>query len=240
MKPKLDTCIAIPTINELSNLKVLLPELRRIFPDALILIIDDGSTDGTTEYIEGLQLIQSGYDSISRSTRLGIGSAHILGMQYARQWGFKYLITLDGDLTHRCLDVERVFEQIEDSELVIGSRYLKDSEIVGWSNFRLALTSLGHLATCLFFHSNLDMSSGLRVYRVDYIPFERIVLNCPSNYEFFFISALIYLRSDLRISEVPITLLERNDGKSKMTIGLMLAGIFKLLLFGMRFRKLNI
>ncbi len=93
--------------------------------------------------------------------------------------------------------------------------------------------------TRLFFSSNLDMSSGLRAYRVAEIPMEALRTNCPQNYEFFFISALVFLRSKLRISQSRVRLSNRGDGKSKMSLDLKIRGVTQLFTFGLRIKRIK-
>ena len=101
---------------------------------------------------------------------------------------------MDGDLTHSAKDAYKLLDAIQDNDIVIGSRYLQPKSIEGWSWLRIALTHGGHLITKLFFGSNIDMSSGLRAYRVSQIPFKSIQMNCSENYEFFFTSILVFIK----------------------------------------------
>lgn len=233
-------CIALPTVNEVENLKILLPELFFIFPEADILIIDDASSDGTQEYLNQLMMENSRIKLVYRSTRLGIGSAHLFAMTYAYAQHYEFLITMDADLTHDSLDASQLFNLITVSDFVIGSRYLGKNDIEGWSKFRLFLTHGGHIITRVLFSSKLDMSSGLRAYRVNKIPIRSISLNCPPNYEFFFISTLVFLRTDCDIKQIRVKLTKRGSGKSKMTFRLMLRGVGQLLLYGLRIKKLKL
>jgi dolichol-phosphate mannosyltransferase len=235
-----ELCIALSTINELKNLQTLIPALLLQFRSVDILVIDDASSDGTQDYLNQLAISNSRVKSIYRPTRLGIGSAHMAAMNYANECGYKFLITMDADLTHRPSDVTQLLNEIKNYDFVIGSRYLGKKNIIGWSNFRLFLAHGAHLVTKIFFLTTLDMSSGLRAYKVNKIPLKSLILNCPVNYEFFFISTLIFLRSDCNIGQVRVQLLNRKSGKSKMTLRLMLNGILQLLLYGLRIKKIKI
>lgn len=235
-------CIALPTVNEYENIRVLIPQLREMYQNTRILVIDDNSRDRTREYLEKLKLTDENIETIYRNQRIGIGSAHIAAMKYALASKTEFLITMDADLTHDPLDVFKLLSVIQEhnDDVVIGSRYLGRGDIRGWSKFRFILTHLGHLMTKLFFKSDLDMSSGLRAYRVNKIPIEAIHLNCPPNYEFFFISTLVFLKNKMQISQVRVQLSRRGEGKSKMSIELMGRGLKQLLLFGMRLKRIQL
>lgn len=233
-------CVLLPTVNELRNLKILIPQLQETFPRATILVVDDGSIDGSHEYLEKLKHQSQHIQFIQRGSRFGIGSAHLTGIKYASHLGYKYLITMDADLTHRAEDAKSLFEKLDKSDIVIGSRYLKHSKIENWSCLRLVMTRLGHISTKIFFGTNIDMSSGLRGYTLESIEVELLEKNCPSNYEFFFVSILIFLKLKLTISQVPAVLTTRGFGKSKMSPALALSGGLKLLSYGFRLKRVKI
>ena len=237
-----EVCIALPTVNEYENIRILIPQLREMYQNAVILVIDDNSNDPTRDYLERLKLTDKNIHTIYRNYRGGVGSAHIAAMKYALESKTEFLITMDADLTHDPLDVFKLLSAIQDHshDVIIGSRYLGKKDIEGWSKFRFILTHLGHLMTKLFFKSDLDMSSGLRAYRVDKIPIGAIDINCPQDYEFFFISALVFLRAKMRISQVRVQLSRRGKGKSKMSIRLMARGLRQLLIFGSRIKRIQL
>jgi len=217
----------------------LLPQILDTFPGATILVVDDGSNDGSREYLRNLQHHSKQIDLILRPARLGIGSAHLAGIKYATSKGYTYLITMDADLTHRTEDAKLLFRDLENSDIVIGSRYLKDSKIEDWSNLRLIMTCLGHITTKIFFGTNIDMSSGLRGYKLKSIDLDLLEKNCPSNYDFFFVSILLFIHMNLNISSVPAVLNNRSFGKSKMSIPLAISGVLKLLMYGFRLRRVS-
>ena len=170
---------------------------------------------------------------------MGIGSAHLDGLIFARGLGADVIITMDADGTHRVEDLVRMLQFKEEFDVLVGSRYLEGGAISRWAFIRILLTKLGHLATYLFFGSRLDMSSGMRAYKTRNISFEDLKALCPSDYSFFFVSLLVMKKSQLRISQIPIILNPRSFGKSKMTLQLMSRGVVTLFKFGLRIRVIK-
>lgn len=238
--PSHEILIALPTVNEYQNIRILIPQLRDLYQDAVILVIDDNSNDETRAYLEGLKNVDANIKTIYRAQKLGIGSAHVAAMNFALASKSKYLVTMDADLTHNPFDVIKLIDAIQDYDVVIGSRYLGENDIKGWSKFRLILTHIGHNMTKFFFKSNLDMSSGLRAYRVATIPIKAIEKNCPQNYEFFFISSLVFQEVGMLISQVRVQLTSRGNGKSKMSLKLMARGARQLFVFAFRLRRIQL
>lgn len=231
----------MPTLNELKNLEVLIPDVLTNYPELDLLIIDDGSRDGTLPYLNSLSGVASAVKFIDRGTKLGIGSAHVEGLIYASERKYEYILTMDADQTHRIADLGTLLKAREElASMVIGSRYIRGGGVIGWTLFRNTLTRLGHLVTSIFFLTSLDMSSGMRLYRTEMIPLEILKREAPANYDFFFVSVLIYKKLGLKISQVPIKLDPRGYGNSKMSPSLMLKGILKLFKIGFRISKIKI
>jgi len=235
-----ETLLVLPTLNELKNLEILIPQIMESIQDLDLLIIDDGSTDGSQAYLKSLVGNFDSIQFINRGGKLGIGSAHMSGLSYAREKLYKYVVTMDADQTHRVADLGTLLVSRKSLEsMVIGSRYVSGGGVVGWSLFRNLLTRAGHLVTFIFFFSKLDMSSGMRLYRTSDIPIELLKREAPINYDFFFISVLIYKKLGLKINQIPILLDPRGHGNSKMSLGLMARGIFRLFKIGLRFSRIN-
>jgi dolichol-phosphate mannosyltransferase len=230
--------IVLPTLNELENLRVLYPEIRASFPQAHVIIVDDASSDGTKAYLDSLVQQDKNLHVLFRAGKLGIGSAHLDGLEMARRIQSEYVLTMDADRTHRVVDIRLLWQARDTASLLVGSRYLRGSQIVGWSKFRLFLTYAGHIVTSIFFGTAIDMSSGLRLYNIEKIPFDNLLHNCPHDYEFFFSSILVYRKMGMTIFQVPVVLEKRGAGNSKMTLGLMRRGVVRLFIYGLRLRRI--
>lgn len=233
------TCLAVPTINELSNLKVLLPSLRQTFPDSTILIIDDGSSDGTRQFLDKLMASDRKMNAIYRHKKLGIGSAHLIALEYASKNEFEYLLTLDGDLTHSPKDALKLLIYVGEHDLVVGSRFVSAGGMSDWSIFRRILTRGAHFVTKIAFASEIDMSSALRIYKLSSVPLANLKASCGSSYDFFFQSILVYLELGKKINQIPVILESRGNGVSKMNLGLGLRNIFTLFLFAIKIKNIK-
>ena len=232
--------VVLPVLNELRNLEILLPAIWKLYPWMQILIIDDDSQDGTENYLKSLIASKEPISYMRRHKKLGIGNAHLAGLEYAQTKNFDYVVTMDADLTHRPGDLQRFLDSSRDADLIIGSRYLNDSNMSGWSLFRKLLTKSGHFVTSVAFFRNWDMSSGMRLYNTRLIPINLLRLNCPNDYAFFFISAITYKKIGLKVKQVPIQLDQRQAGKSKMTFSLMFVGTKLLGLYALRIKRIRI
>jgi len=234
-KPK--TLIFIPVINELDNLKLIIQDLRNNMKISEILIIDDASDDGTGSYFasipkDGVVRLNYWY----RNRRLGIGTAHLDALEFACSNAFDFAVSMDGDLTHTTRDVNQLIVELtkNDSDLIIGSRFLKESRIIGWSTNRILLTKAAHFLTSLLLDMDEDLSSGLRGYKVSKIPLQSLRNESMAGYEFFFKSAAIFRRQGRIINQIPVNLYARNSGESKMKISNAMSGLSKLISFKMK------
>jgi len=232
--------VVLPVLNERKNLEILLPKIWDLHEGISILVIEDNSQDGTKDYIDGLK--HQGYSIvyIRRSKKMGIGNAHLTGLKFAFESNFEFVITMDADLTHRAEDLSKFLASGDSFDMLIGSRYLDESNMIGWSIFRKILTTSGHIVTLLAFGRNWDMSSGMRKYKIRTMPLHLMNLNCPPDYAFFFTSAITYKQLCLKVSQVPIQLDQRNAGKSKMTFRLMYNGIKLLGLYAFRIKRIKL
>jgi dolichol-phosphate mannosyltransferase len=207
--------IFIPTYNELDNVGRLCSELQALGQDIDILFMDDNSPDGTGKALDELSQQNSNVFVVHRSGKLGVGSAHYDGIQWAYDHNYRRLVTMDCDFTHhpKCInDILTV-----DADVVVGSRYKLDNSLKGWNLYRKFLTNFGHFLTKTLLHMPFDATGGFRYYRLDRIPRSVFNLVGSKGYSFFFESLYIIHVNRLKIDEIPIALPPRTYGHSKMT-----------------------
>ena len=214
--------IVIPVINEMKNLTELIPNIYSLLPSAHILIIDDSSTDGTESFCANKrEEYPEQFFYKLRDSRQGIGSAHTEGIMFAIMKKYEILISMDGDKTHDPIYLIALLDAFKSNsslDLIIGSRFLPNSNIIGWQYRRKILTKAGHIFTRVKFRLSFDMSSGLRLYKVSRIPKGLTSDNKFTGYEFFPRSLILYSKAQLSIGEIPVTLYPRLHGESKLTL----------------------
>ena len=130
-------CIIIPTYNEIDNIEKMIDKLFSLYPDVSLLIVDDGSPDGTPEVIKSKQQNNSKIHLIERSGKLGLGTAYATGFQYAIDHGFEYVIQMDCDFSHDPEEVQNLLSSCLENDLVVGSRYIGGIRIINWPFRRL-------------------------------------------------------------------------------------------------------
>jgi dolichol-phosphate mannosyltransferase len=210
--------IFIPTYNELENAELLCKAILELKLDCDILFMDDGSPDGTGELIDRLSQAHPNVKAIHRKGKLGIGSAHYDGIQWAYSHGYETLVTMDCDFTHPPKYIPEVLKNAEGYDIVVGSRYLQKKSLSEWNLFRKLLTLTGHTLTRLLLKMPYDATGAFRLYRLNRIPRHAFDLINSKGYSFFFESLFLFCRNKFKIKEIPIVLPARTYGHSKMDI----------------------
>lgn len=209
--------IVIPTYNEVENVEKLYFRIKRLKINAGILFIDDNSPDGTATIIRKISSRDKSVTLISRKNKMGIGSAHLAGIEFAYKKGFKTLITMDSDFTHNPEDILKLLNKKDKANIVIGSRYIGSKSLSGWNIFRKTLTLVAHFLTKKLLKMPYDATSAFRLYNLNKIP-KGVLSRVESiGYSFFFESIFILFINGFKITEVSIKLPARTYGTSKMT-----------------------
>jgi len=220
--------IFIPTYNEAEYVANIFRRIRALDASIDILFLDDNSPDGTGNIIDMIKEQNQGVFAIHRTGKLGIGSAHKRGIEWAYDNRYDLLLTMDCDFTHSPEDIPTFINLSTESDVVIGSRYLRPGSLKDWSVFRRMLTGLGHRLTVSLLDMKYDASGAYRLYRLDHIPpqvFDRVYSN---SYSFFFESLYIIMLNKHKIVEFPIDLPSRTYGHSKMCLRDMFQSVLLL------------
>ncbi len=213
------TLVLVCTYNELSNLPQLVTAIRNICTDDL-LVIDDGSPDGTGAWAQEQTAKLPGLTVIQRSGKLGLGSAILHGLRYAIEQKYDWLLNLDADFSHDPADIPKLKKaRREDVSLVIGSRYVPGGGLANCSWKRHLVSRCANLYARLLLQWPIaDCSSAYRCYAipsVSKLPLDQI--QCQG---YGFLEEILWwqLHMGQRVVEVPITYTEREQGESKISI----------------------
>ncbi len=229
--------VAIPTYNECKNISSICRDVLHVLPGANLLVIDDASPDGTGEQVLHLMGQEPRLRLVTRSAKLGIGSAHKFALDEAMRTGALILVTLDADHSHKAADIPRLISALANAEVSVGSRFTAGGRLENWTLTRKLLTHLGHWATKLILHIPFDATGALRAYRVAEVSRTLKSYNLSDGYSWFYESSAVLHRCGLRVAEVPITLTSRTYGSSKMQVSDISFSIFNLVRFTMLLQR---
>jgi dolichol-phosphate mannosyltransferase len=223
-----DLLIMIPTFNERENVEELCRQVLALGLGAHLLFVDDHSPDGTGQVLDRLAKEHPCVEVMHRPGKLGIGGAHLDGIAWAYDRGYRTLVTMDCDFTHSPSDIPRIIETLGDGDVAVGSRFLQPGSLAGWSFSRKVLTRMGHFVTRYVLGNPYDASGAFRAYRLGRVPREAFGLVRARGYAFFAESLLILYRNGLTIRELPICLPARAYGHSKMSLREIIRGLRRL------------
>lgn len=231
--------IIIPTYNEAENIMPLITEVLGAMPEgARILVIDDGSPDGTADLVRSFMAGDSRVSMMTRSGKLGMGSAYQAAFRRAlNEGGDDVIVTMDADFSHNPRYIPELVAACQDHDLVVGSRYVKGGAIEHWEFWRRLLSWGGNLYVRMITGSPIrDNTAGFSCMRADFlrrVPFERVR---ATGYAWWFELRMMFRRRGARITEIPITFTERRLGQSKINTHVIYEGLIEP--WRIRFSKL--
>jgi dolichol-phosphate mannosyltransferase len=213
MKKKI--LILIPTLNELENVESLANKIFSLGLELDILFIDDNSPDGTGKFLDKISNNNNNIFVKHFDKRYGIGNAHKTGIRWAYKNRYETLITMDSDFTHDPSDILRFLESMNNSDVIVGSRF-KNFDKIELNLFRKLLSKSANLATRFLLDMPYDSTNAYRLYNLKNIPVEFLDNIYSNSYSFFFESLFILNCNNISISEISVKLYERKSGETKM------------------------
>lgn len=208
--------VVIPTYNEKDNVEAIVRDALA-YLDTDVLVVDDGSPDGTGELADRLAAGDPRVQVLHRSGKQGLGTAYLAGFARAAAQGYELVFEMDADFSHAPWDLPRLAFASSDAELVIGSRYVQGGCTVGWDLKRRLLSRGANLYTRLILGSGIrDNTAGFRCFHTAALQQLDLAAVGAQGYAFQIEMAFRMVRAGFRVREVPIHFIDRRVGKSKM------------------------
>lgn len=219
--------ICIPTYNERENIIRMIDAIGGILPEAHVLVIDDGSPDGTAGLVRERMQTDERIHLVERSGKLGLGTAYCAGFKYCLDHDFDIIMQMDADFSHDPKDLPRFLDAIVDHDLIIGSRYVSGVNVINWPMGRLLLSYFANVYTRIITGMPVaDATGGFKCFRADVL--RKIDLNKIRSNGYAFQIEMNYRawRTKARVLEIPIIFVDRIAGVSKMSKNIVYEAAF--------------
>ncbi|MGH2755880.1 MAG: polyprenol monophosphomannose synthase [Actinomycetota bacterium] len=230
--------VIVPTYNESETITEAIRQLFEAVPDNVdLLVVDDGSPDGTADIVKKLAVDEPRVHLLERSAKRGLGDAYRTGFRWALDRGYPAVVEMDADLSHDPADVPRFLAALDDADLVIGSRYVPEGKVENWSSFRESLSRYGNKYAGFWLRFGVkDATSGFRAFRTSAL--EKIDLDRVASQGYGFQIEMVrrVFLDGGRIVEIPITFVERVAGRSKMSRRIVAEALYGVTRWGIRDR----
>jgi dolichol-phosphate mannosyltransferase len=213
----MEKLIIVPTYNERENIESLLDNLLALPYGLEVLVVDDGSPDGTGDLVAARAACEPRVHLLRRAGKLGLGSAYVAGFRHALAQGAEYVFEMDADFSHDPAAIGGFLETARDADLVLGSRYVQGVTVVHWPIKRLILSYCANVYTRWVTGLPVrDATGGFKCFRRRALLAVNLDRVHSDGYAFQIEMTYKVWRMGLRIREIPITFVDRRAGESKM------------------------
>ena len=221
------TLVISPTYNERKNIQSLVEQVLGPNPDYHLLVVDDNSPDKTAEKVKELQQLYPNLHLEERPGKAGLGTAYLFGFQWALDRHFEAIVQMDADLSHDPKDVPRLVAELENHDLVIGSRYVEGVSVVNWPIRRLILSYGANLYSRIITGMPInDATGGFKAWRGSLLDTIRLEKVRSQGYSFQIEMNFRAWRLEASIKEETIIFTDRTIGESKMSKSIMYEAIW--------------
>lgn len=209
--------VCVPTYNELENLPKIVPAILAQDPRLEVLVIDDGSPDGTGKLADGMAAAEPRIHVLHRTAKQGLGKAYLAGFRWALERDYTYIFEMDADFSHDPKYLKDFLRAIGEADLVLGSRYKTGVNVVNWPMGRLLLSFFANKYVRWVTGMPLtDATGGFKCFRrtvLESIDLSKVQSN---GYSFQIEMSFRARRKGFRLLEIPIVFVDRMEGQSKM------------------------
>jgi dolichol-phosphate mannosyltransferase len=225
--------VVLPTYNEADSIVEVLTRTRKAVPEAAVLVVDDGSPDGTADLAASTGEDLGDVHVMRREARCGLGDAYRAGFGWGLERGAELLVEMDSDLSHDPDALPCLLEAAPDADLVIGSRYVPGGSIPSWGLHRRLLSRGGNLYSAALLGVPVkDMTSGFRIYRADLLRRMDLEAVRADGYGFQIEMTYRAAQAGATITEVPIRFTDRQAGQSKMSSAIIVEALLLVTRWG--------
>jgi dolichol-phosphate mannosyltransferase len=228
--------VVLPTYEEAANIERMIKSVRTALPDAGILVVDDGSPDGTAEIAERVGADVGGVEVMRRTAKSGLGSAYRAGFAWGLDRGWNALVEMDCDFSHDPAALPDLVAPLRSGvDLSVGSRYVPGGEIPNWSLSRRLISRGGNIyADTLLGLGIKDSTSGFRAYRAEIL--RKIDLGAVKAEGYGFQIEMVHqvINQGGKVAEVPICFVDRVEGDSKMSTSIVVEAFLLVTLWSAR------
>ena len=233
--------VIIPTYDELENLPLVLARVRAVVPAAHVLVVDDGSPDGTGDLADQLAAADEQVHVLHRSGKQGLGAAYLAAFAWGLAHSYDVLVEMDADGSHQPEELPRLLDALVSADLVLGSRWVAGGSVVNWPMHRSVLSRGGNTYTRLALGVPLrDATGGYRAFRRTALESLDLAGVASQGYCFQVDLAWRAVRRGLRVVEVPITFIERERGTSKMSGAIVRESLWRVSVWGVGHRAAQV
>ncbi len=229
--------VITPTYNEAKNIERLITEVLQQDESVEILIVDDGSPDGTADIVKKIQQYNLKVHLLQRPKKMGLGTAYVAGFKFAIEKQFDFIFEMDADFSHNPKEIKNFLQKIHDYDLVIGSRYISGMNVVNWPLKRLLLSYFANIYTRIITGMPVkDATGGFKCFRRTVL--ENINLDDirSNGYAFQIEMNFKTWKKKFRICEMPIVFVDREQGVSKMSMKIVWEAVFRV--WKLKFRSM--
>lgn len=230
--------VVIPTYNEAENLEWIVGRLREAQPAVDVIVVDDGSPDGTGDIADRLAAADAQVRVVHRTVKAGLGAAYLHGFRVALDAGYDVIGEMDADGSHQPEQLDRLLTALESADLVIGSRWVPGGSVVNWPLNRELLSRGGNLYVRMLLGVGVrDATAGYRLFRRTTL--EKIDLDSVQSTGYVFQTDMVArtLAAGLVVEEVPIEFVERVRGDSKMSGAVATESLKRITTWGLAHRR---
>jgi len=231
--------VVIPTYNERDNVESIVTRLHAALPTAHVLVVDDGSPDGTGDIADELAKADSAgrVHVMHRTEKNGLGAAYVAGFNWGLERDYAVLVEMDADGSHAPEDLPRLLDALGDADLVIGSRWVPGGKVLNWPVQRQVLSRGANFYSRMALGAKVkDITAGFRAYRREALEKIRIDNVASQGYCFQIDLAWRTIEAGFTVVEVPITFTERERGQSKMSGDIIREALIRVTKWGLRRR----